>query len=127
MAEDQGHRLGKGSAAELLATWRGAERDRVAAEETASVASLAAAAAAEAETAASETASAAKLSLEAAQRADHAARRTADAAKIVATTTKSQSGEADAALVDSRSAEDDARDRFLDAQKEGFPKGDGAG
>ena len=42
----------------------------------------------------------AKLSLEAAQRADHAARRTADAARLVAATTKSQSGDADAALID---------------------------
>ena len=53
VAEAEGGQLGKGSAAELLGNWRAAERDRVAAEETAGVASLAASAASEAATAAS--------------------------------------------------------------------------
>ena len=68
MAEDEGRRLGKGSAAELLSAWRAAERDRAAAEESADVAELASNAAAEADTAATETATAARLSLEAGQR-----------------------------------------------------------
>ena len=54
--------------------------------------------------------------------AEHAARRTAEAARLVASTTRQESTNADAALVASRSAEDVARDHFLDAQKQGFPK-----
>ena len=127
LAEDAGKRLGKGSAAELLAAWRGAERDRAAAEATASVAALASAAATEAQTAASETATAARLSLEAAQKAEHAAHRTADAAGIVASTTRQEFSDAEAALQESRSAENIARDTFLGAQKQGFPKDGGAG
>ncbi|HEX3265969.1 MAG TPA: hypothetical protein VHR16_09910 [Candidatus Limnocylindrales bacterium] len=123
MAEDAGRRLGKGSAAELLSGWRAAERDRVAAAETASVASLAASAAAEAQNAAAETAAAARLSLEAAQRADLAARRTADAAKLFAETALGDASAAEAALVESQAAEDAAKAQFLDAQDHGFPKG----
>ena len=105
MAEREGERLGKGSAADLLSSWRAAERDRVAAEDTASVASLAATAAAEAETAATETSEAARLSLEAAQRAANAARRTADAAKLAASSATRESSIADTALQASRAAE----------------------
>ena len=84
MAEDEAQRIGEGSAAELLSTWRAAERDRVAAEDTAGVAELAAAASAEASKAASETTDAARLSLEASQRAELAARRTSEAADLAA-------------------------------------------
>jgi hypothetical protein len=122
MAEREGERLGKGSAADLLSNWRAAERDRVAAEETASVASLAASAAAEARTAAAETSEAARLSLEAAQRAQHAARRTADAANVAASAATRDSAAAHTALDASKAAETEARDRFQDAQSQGFPK-----
>jgi hypothetical protein len=124
VAEQEGQRLGKGSAAELLSAWRAAERDRAAAEDSANVAELASVAAAEAERAATETATAARLSLEAAQLAELAARRTADAAKIVAATTKRQSADAGTALIDSQGAEEVAKAAFLDAQKQGFPKVD---
>ena len=127
LAEQEGRRLGKGSAAELLSAWRAAERDLAAAEETVSVADLASSAAAEAETAATETADAARLSLEAAQRAELAARKTADAAKLVAATTERESASADAALTASRAAEEAAKLEFLDAQKHGFPKADEPG
>lgn len=126
MAEQEGTSLGKGSAADLLSRWRGAERDRAAAEETAGVASLAAAAAAEAESAAKETSEAARLSLEAAQRADTAAQRTAAAANLVAAATKRESSGAHGALVASRDAEDVARTAFHDAQDLGFPSDGGA-
>ena len=122
VAEQEGARLGKGSAADLLSAWRAAERDRAAAEESASVASLARAAAAEAETAAIETAEAARLSLEAAQRAENAARRTADAAKLAAKSASRESALADEALTASKAAEVTARANFQDAQSHGFPK-----
>jgi hypothetical protein len=125
VAEAEGGRLGKGSAADLLSNWRAAERDRVAAEETASVATLAAAAAAEAMKAATETADAARLSLEASQRAENAARRTSEAADIAARTAKREQADADQAVVRSRKAEEVAQARFLDGQRQGFPK-DGA-
>jgi hypothetical protein len=120
LAEAEAERLGKGSAAELLATWRAAERDRVAAEETASVASLAAAAAKEAATAAEETAAAASLSREASQRAEHAARRTAEAAELASRTASREATAADTALEASRTAEDAARDRFREGQAREF-------
>ena len=80
MAESEGERLGKGSAAELLSRWRAAERDHAAAIESAGVAALASDAAQRAAHAARETADAARLSLEAAQRAERAAREAAEAA-----------------------------------------------
>ncbi len=120
VAESEGARLGKGSAADLLSNWRAAERDRVAAEETASVAALAAAAAAEAAKAATETADAARLSLEASQRAENAALRTSEAAEIAARTATRERAEADQAVVRSRAAEDAARDHFRSGQQKGF-------
>jgi hypothetical protein len=122
VAEKEGRRFGKGSAAALLSTWRAAERDRVAAEESASVASLAAVAATEAASAAIETAEAAKLSLEASQRAEHAARRTAEAAEVAARTASRESNAADQSVIERRAAEDVARERFHAGQREGFPK-----
>ena len=123
MSDDEGAKLGQGSAADLLSKWRAAERDRVAAEDSAGVASLAKAAADEAALAATETAEAARLSLEAAQRAELAARRTSEAASLASRTASRESQSADAALVDARSAEDSARTAFHDAQDRGFPKG----
>jgi hypothetical protein len=125
MAESEGQRLGKGSAADLLAQWRAAERDHAAATETASVASLAVAAAQRAAHAARETAEAARLSLEAAQRADVAARETADAADTLSATAGLQREAADSAVVDAEAAEAEARDAFHAARKQGFPKNPG--
>ena len=122
MAESEGQRLGKGSAAELLAKWRAAERDHAAATETANVASLAAAAAQRAAHAARETAEAARLSLEAAQRAELAARETAEAADVLSATAGVEQNSADAALVDAVAAETEAKDAFNAARKAGFPK-----
>jgi len=122
VAEAEGELLGKGSAAELLSNWRAAERDRIAAEETASVATLAAQAANVAATAAEETAAAARLSLEAAQRAEHAALRTSEAAELASKTARRDSTAADAALESSRAAEDEAKTRFQSGQSRGFGK-----
>ena len=125
MSESEGRRLGKGSAADLLAEWRAAERDRAAAIETAGVAGLAAKAAERAANAARETADAAKLSLEAAQRAEHAARETADAADILSAASAKDRTIADKALTAAEAAETLAKDAFHDAQREGFPKDPG--
>jgi hypothetical protein len=122
MAESEGERLGKGSAAEMLAQWRAAERDHAAAIESAGVAGLAAEAAQRAAKAAHETSEAARLSLEAAQRAAHAARETADAAEVLSATTAHEQSLADTALNDAATAETAARDAFQEAQRQGFPK-----
>ena len=122
MAEDEAQKIGEGSAAELLSSWRAAERDRVAAEDTAGVAGLAAAASAEASKAATETADAARLSLEASQRAELAARRTSDAANLASAAARRDVRDSDAALTDARERESAARDAFQSAQERGFPK-----
>jgi hypothetical protein len=123
MSEDESKRLGRGSAADLLGQWRAAERDRVAAEESAGVASLAKHAAEEASAAATETSDAARLALEASQRADLAAQRTATAAELASRTASRDSDTAEAAVGNARTAEDAARTAFHDAQEHGFPKG----
>ena len=125
MSDFEGRRMGKGSAADLLARWRAAERDRAAAIESASVASLAAAAAERAAHAARETADAAKLSLEAAQRAERAARETADAADVLTAAAVKERSVADEALTSAESAETQAMDAFHHAQQQGFPKDPG--
>ena len=122
MSEKEGDRLGKGSAAELLSNWRAAERDRVAAEETLQVASVAALAAAEAATAAQETSDAARLTMEAAQKAELAARRTSEAADLLSKSARADKGAATTGLENSQRAEDEARGRYHDAQERGFPK-----
>jgi hypothetical protein len=122
MAESEGERLGKGSAAELLAKWRAAERDHAAAVESASVASLASDAAQRAAHAARETADAARLSLEAAQRAERAARETAGAADVLSAATAREQALTDEAVTASEAAETEARDAFQNAQQKGFPK-----
>jgi hypothetical protein len=122
MAESEGERLGKGSAAELLANWRAAERDHAAALESAGVAGLAANAAQRAAKAAHETAEAARLSLEAAQRAEHAARETAEAAEVLSATATEEQSLADSAVNEAATAETDAKDAFQEAQRQGFPK-----
>jgi hypothetical protein len=122
MAESEGERLGKGSAAELLSNWRAAERDHAAAVESAGVAGLAAEAAQRAAKAAHETAEAARLSLEAAQRAEHAARETAEAAEVLSGTAAEEQSLADSAVSETAAAETDAKDAFHEAQRQGFPK-----
>jgi hypothetical protein len=125
MSESEADRMGKGSAASLLANWRAAERDHAAAVESAGVADLASAAAERAAHAARETAEAAKLSLEAAQRADKAARETADAADVLSAATSREKAVADEAVSSTRAAETEAKDAFHDAQRKGFPKDEG--
>jgi hypothetical protein len=123
MSDEESKRLGRGSAADLLGKWRAAERDRVAAEESASVASLAKAAALQAAAAATETSDAARLALEAATRAELAARRTAEAAELASRTASRESAHADTGVGEARTAEEAARAAFHDAQEQGFPKG----
>ncbi len=125
MAESEGERLGKGSAAELLSNWRAAERDHAAAIESAGVAALAAEAAQRASRAAQETAEAARLSLQAAQRAEHAARETAEAADVLSATAGQEQTLADNAVSKTATAETDARDAFQEAQRLDFPKDPG--
>jgi hypothetical protein len=122
MSESEGQKLGKGSAAELLANWRGAERDQAAALESASVSALAADAADRAANAARETADAARLSLEAAQRAEKAARETADAADVLSSAAAKERRVADEAVAEAESAAAHAKGAFQDAQRKGFPK-----
>ena len=122
MAEFEGERLGKGSAAELLSNWRAAERDHAAAIESAGVAGLAAEAAQRAAKAAHETAEAARLSLEAAQRAAHAARETAEAAEVLSGTAAQEQSLANGAVSDAATAETHAKDAFQEAQRLDFPK-----
>jgi hypothetical protein len=118
-----------GSASELLADWRSAERDSLAAHEAASVAARAVTAAAaaeeaavEAESAAREATDAAARAKEAAERAKTAASQAAEAAQVAATTTEEDQARADQTVVAADHAEADARDRFHKAQEGGFPK-----
>ncbi len=122
MAEREGERLGKGSAADLLSAWRGAERDHAAATEAAAVAQLAIETARRAATAARETADAAKLSLDAAERAERAARETADAADMLTAAMTREQQVADQGVSDAADRETEAKDAFHEAQERGFPK-----
>ena len=125
MAESEGDRLGKGSAAELLANWRAAERDHAAAIESAGVGALAVEAAKRASRAANETAEAARLSLDAAQRAAHAASETADAAAVLSATMARDQTDLDAAVIEAEAAETEAKNAFQEAQRQDFPKDPG--
>jgi hypothetical protein len=125
----KGRDTAHGSASELLADWRAAQRDSVAAHEAASVAARAATAAAtaeeaaaEAEIAAREATDAAARAKEAAERAKTAATQAADAAQRAAVTTEDDQARADQSVVETEAAESEARDRFHAAQEEGFPK-----
>ena len=115
-------KVGTGSAAELLGDWRAAGRDLSAAQETASVAALAADTADIAKIAATETGDAARMSAEAALRAEKSAQRTAEVADLTARVARGESIDADDALERSSSAEVEAGERFRDAQALGFPK-----
>jgi hypothetical protein len=122
VVEPEPVKVGTGSAAELLGDWRAAGRDLSAAQKTASVAALAADTADIAKVAATETDEAARMSTEAAQRAEKSARRTAEAAELTARLARGESVDADDALERSSTAEEEAGERFRDAQAKGFPK-----
>lgn len=118
-----------GSAAEFLGDWRAAERDTLAAKTAASVAALTVAAAAAAEDAAAEAESAAAAAMDAATRAksaaDHAkkaAAHAAEAAQMASSTALGDKARADQSVQTAERAEGDARDRFHDAEDQGFPK-----
>ena len=117
------------SASELLADWRSAERDSVAAHEAALVAARAVTSAAAAEEAAVEAESAAREARDAAVRAKEAADRAktlatqaSEAAQLAAVRTEDEQSQADQTVVAADDAESEARDRFHSAQKNGFPK-----
>ncbi len=112
----------RGSASELLGNWRAAERDLVAARDSANVAELAAVAAEEALVAARETGEAARLASEAAQRAERSALRTSEAAEATARAARRDKDETAEALRRTAAAETAAGDAFHDAEREGFPK-----
>jgi hypothetical protein len=115
----------RGSAAELLGNCRAAERDLVAARETADVAELAAVAAEEALVAARETGEAARLATEASQRAERSALRTSEAAAATARAARKEQAASAESLRQSEAAEEAAGDAFHEAEREGFPKTSG--
>ncbi len=122
-------REGKKSAAELLAEWRAAGRDVVAARAAARVAELALVAAAEAESAAAEVEQAAKAALQAvdkalaaAARATAAASEAAVAAHSTLETAQADKLEANHGVGVAEQAEQKAEQSFHDAERKGFPK-----
>ena len=111
------------TAAELLADWRAAERDTIAAGQGSKVATLALEAAAAAEEAASEVEMAAAAATEAVERARSAAMRARTAAAQAATaahlalaTAEGNQLRANQDLESAQHAESAARDRFHEAQ-----------
>jgi hypothetical protein len=118
-----------GSAAELLADWRSAKRDTVAAGQTSQVAILALAAATAAEEAAEAVEAAASAAVEAveraraaADRARKAAARAAEAAQLAYATAEGDTARAGHAMDKAEKVEVEARDRFHEAEEKGFPK-----
>ena len=117
------------SAADLLGEWRAAERDSVAARTAATVAALAVATAGAAERAAGEAAIAGEAAMEAARRAKEAAEharkaatQAADAARLTHGTAEGDQARAYEAVANAEQAETEARDRFHEAERAGFPK-----
>ena len=117
------------TAAELLADWRAAGRDVVAARAGARVAELALVAAAEAELAAEEVEQAAKAALHAVDRARAAAARAraaaseaADAAHSTLADAQDDKLRANQVVGVAEGAERAAEESFHDAEREGFPK-----
>jgi hypothetical protein len=117
------------TAAELLAEWRGASRDAVAAHSAAKVAEMALIAAAAAEEAATDVDAAATAAQEAVERARTAATRArsaavsaAEAASLALATAEGDKVLANHAAKEADEAEAAAMDRFHEAQDEGFPK-----
>jgi hypothetical protein len=118
-----------GSAADLLADWRSAERDTVAAGLSSQVAVLALAAATAAEEAAEEVEAAASAAVEAveraraaADRARKAASRAAEAAQLAFAAAEGDTARAGHAVDKAEQVEVEARDRFHEAEGKGFPK-----
>ena len=112
----------KPTAAELLGTWRAAERELAAARESADTATVAADAADEAVVAAKETGDAARLSTEAAKLVEASAIRTTDVAEAAARVAQKEKLELEEPLVGSVQVAAEAGDAYRDAQREGFPK-----
>jgi hypothetical protein len=119
------------TAAEMLAEWRAAGRDAVAARAAARVAELALKAAAAAEEAATEVEAAAQAAVESVERARSAATRAGvaalQAAEAASLALESAGGEKVRANHDvdvAEQAESEARDAFHHAEGEAFGKGD---
>ena len=124
MAEDKAKHK---SAADLLADWRAAERDTVAAGSSAKVATLALQAATAAEEAAAEVEAAASAAAEAVERARSAALKArkaagqaAEAAHLAIATAEGDKVRANHDLETAEEAETAARDRFHEAQDKDF-------
>ena len=111
-----------GTAAELLGDWRAAERDVVAARDSASVAVLAVSAAVVYRVGPTFSFVASLRCCVAATRAQQSARRTSDAAEITAQAAKGDLTNAREALRVAGEAETAAADRYHEAEREGFPK-----
>jgi hypothetical protein len=116
------------TAADLLADWRGAARETVAARNAAHVAQAALQAATAAEEAAREVESAAEAAAIAVERARQATKRALQAAERAATAAKMaiSGAEGDQArtaadVVNAQESEQAASDRFHRAQDKGFP------
>jgi len=117
------------SAGELLANWRSAERDTIASHAAATVANFALEAAVAADEAATEVEAAAMAAAEAVERARAAAVRArtaalqaAEAAKMAHATAEGDKARTNHNEKTAHLAEEVARDRFHQAQSEGFPK-----
>jgi hypothetical protein len=111
------------STADLLAEWRAAGRDTVAARAAANVAAAALEAAAAAEEAASQVEAAAKAALESVERARAAAERARLAAAQALETAKGDKVKANHHVVVAEQAESDARDAFHEAEQQAAQRG----
>jgi hypothetical protein len=117
--------------AELLADWRSAERDTVAARDAARIAALALTAAEAAEVAATEVQAAAteveaavERARSAATRARKAASDAADAAKTALTSAQGDKVRANHSVAEAVEAEGSARDRFHEAEAAAYHRDD---
>jgi hypothetical protein len=117
-------------ASELLGDWRAAERDVAAAKTAQSIAELALESATAAEEAAVETEKAAQMAVEAARSAQaaavnakKAAAHAAEAALLLTAGAEGDRARAKQAVETAETAETDARTRYDEASKKGFPKG----
>ena len=125
-----------GQAAELLGTWRVAERDTAAAKAAVSIAALALAAAHAAEEAAVETEAAAKAAAEAAKAASEAVDRAmlaagsakkaaaaaAEAAKLATAVAEGDKARATQEVEVAEGSEEEAHAQFREAEERGFSK-----
>jgi hypothetical protein len=116
-----------GAAAELLGDWRAAGRDTVAAKAAAEVASLALEVAKGAEEAAAEAevaanAAAEAVHLQAATSAKRAAASASEAAHHILSTATGDKVRANHAIGEAEEAEEEAGERFHEAQRHGFAR-----